>query len=133
MRLLLLERWRVWRSRRHLQRALVAQAARIQAVESRTDALSARLSHVRSVFEESVKDIAESVARANVDAQAASTTHADLERKVDVYERSIDALRSELKIAKEMTIPSLIASNELALQRINADISVQMKKQMEGK
>lgn len=52
--------------------------------------------------------------------------------RVKAYETEIEALRNKLNVYENSTIPTLVASNELALKRIAADIAVQSKREVSG-
>lgn len=54
----------------------------------------------------------------------------DLEETQRRYALENDSLRSELTVLKEVTIPGLVSANNLVLQRIEADIAVQVKRQV---
>ena len=54
----------------------------------------------------------------------------DLEEDQRRYHRENETLRSELTVLKEVTVPGLVAANSLVLQRVEADIAVQVKRQV---
>lgn len=46
------------------------------------------------------------------------------------HNAELEGLRSQLKVAEEVTIPELIASHRLVLERIDADIATQVKRRV---
>ena len=54
----------------------------------------------------------------------------DWEESDRQQEHVVEALRNENKILGEILVPNLTAANELALQRAQADVSVQVRRQV---
>lgn len=132
-RLQLLERWRIWRARRNLQKALVAHSGKITLLEQVIEYHGQRLDHCKTYFEQEHAAVTEQMTQAMLEAEALNARTAALKREIEIYERTLESLRSRLQIAEEVSIPSLVAANRLALERYNADTAVQLKRKTEGK
>lgn len=48
-------------------------------------------------------------------------------RTIESQNSTIDGLRQELQVANDVTIPALVASNRLVLERIEADTAIQIR------
>lgn len=54
----------------------------------------------------------------------------ELKSMQEQYEIELDGERSRRKVLENSTIPALVAANKLALERYDADTSVQVRRQM---
>lgn len=54
----------------------------------------------------------------------------EAERAVEASKEALDAVKSEHRIADEITIPTLVQSNKLILERVSADTAEQIRRQM---
>ena len=52
------------------------------------------------------------------------------EKSFAVYETALTAVRAELKVAADVTIPALTAAHRLVLARYDAEVAVQVRKQV---
>ena len=58
---------------------------------------------------------------------------AELQQAIDLQKQqaeAVEALRSENKILSDVEVPFLTAANQLALERIRADIELQVRRQV---
>ncbi len=52
-----------------------------------------------------------------------------VERNTRVYEDALAALRAQLEVSEEITIPALTAAHKLMLARIDGDTAIQVRRQ----
>ncbi|MDQ6959975.1 MAG: hypothetical protein Q9M27_03010 [Mariprofundaceae bacterium] len=46
------------------------------------------------------------------------------------YEEELEAARSELRVAKDVTIPALVAANKMLQERWDAETAIQVRRQV---
>lgn len=52
------------------------------------------------------------------------------DRLIGKHSEALDSLNAELRICKELTIPGLIIAHQLMISRTEADVTVQVRKQV---
>ncbi len=124
------KRWHAFRLARkinQLDKRMESAGAGAERSRMRLHLLSKRLNeereHVAKVIasaERRLRDIGETLV---IDIREAE----EAQRR---YEEELESLRVEKRILEQTTIPALVAAHKLALERIDADIAVQVKRQV---
>jgi hypothetical protein len=122
-----------WQNRqwsRYVSNGIAGLSTRVRRVEARLDR---RRKYVEE-FKASVRAVGDSLdeEREVVTADLAYVMRqlGELQKAQKQYENQMEALRSQAKIAEEVTIPSLVAAHKLVLERVDADTAIQIKKQV---
>lgn len=105
------------------------QRLRLRA-EIRRDARSME-QHLHSI-KRLVDEAVQTIATVNDDVDRLRDKMQSLEETQRKLEQENDRLRAELGIANEITIPGLVASHTLLVQRTEADTAIQVKRQVAG-
>lgn len=79
-------------------------------------------------LEKRIELLFDEITQADQDLRELKADLAESERHLKDVRYEADELREKLEIAQNVTVPQLIASNELALQRTRADIEAVMHK-----
>lgn len=64
------------------------------------------------------------------DLDRADETVADVLREHRSYEEAMEALNSKLKVVEEITVPALVESHKVQLERWKAETAVQVRRQV---
>lgn len=85
-----------------------------------------------TVLENMVEQSLDTIGIVSNELETLRSTVRDLQEDQRRYRQENEALRSELTVIKEVTVPGLVSANNLILQRVEADIAVQVKRQVTG-
>lgn len=112
----LVERFRTaWRL------GIIGRSAR--RVERRIQRHEAGLERMRRHLESRIAAISARIDQAMTDLESARKTQR-------AYESELDAVRNQLRIAEEVTIPTLTAAHKLLLSRYDAETAIQVRRQV---
>lgn len=90
-------------------------------------------------WEERAKDVRQHLAQDRLDLSTIEMKLENVSSRIDInlrqaeelekqHQEAVDALRSELKILSEVSMPVLVASHKLLLQRYESEIAIESKK-----
>ena len=103
---------------------------KLRSLDNRLDSLESQRDHVIKDLQkrrDSLETLQNTVA-SEVEALATSVLRTD--KLVKRYETELVAVRAQLRVAEESTIPALVASNKVLLARWEAETAIQVRRQV---
>ena len=117
----LLDRLRLWWTGKRLQEHLSAIEERCLDAEVRKQKALIRLAAREAEIGRLYEQMLASKAMAEKELAAAKSAF-------DAYEESLSAVRAELRVAADITVPALVASHKLLLARYDAETTIETRR-----
>jgi len=123
-------RWLLqWRQGRRIRKDAAALASRLDSLDERGNRQQQRIEKLKIRLQSIFEEVAEDGAVEREERRVLRDRIEDLVRLQSKEDREIDRLRAELDVAN-LTIKQLVASHKLLLETADAEVAVQVKRQV---
>jgi len=119
-----------WWQARNIRKSVAGLTIRLRRTEARLDKRRKDLGVLQKRIVSLAEALADDLDVMQAETQAIRQGLDELTKQQKQYEAEVEALRSRVHVAEDVTIPSLVAANKLVLERYDADTAVHVRRQV---